>query len=123
MDEKNGLFLAPRVENNDLRASVLNPDAVLDFSAPNKRGQSVSLCTQDGHGSQENQGEQTEIWAALGLCLADQGDVLGWRRQQSDPKRVKTGCKPAGTIGAACRARETGALLLPAAEYNKTFLF
>lgn len=31
MDEKNGLFLAPRVENNDLRASVLNPDAVLDF--------------------------------------------------------------------------------------------
>lgn len=31
IDEKNGLFLAPRLQNNDARASVLDPSAVLDF--------------------------------------------------------------------------------------------
>jgi hypothetical protein len=31
MDEIHGLFLAPRIDNNDVRAAVLNPDAVLDF--------------------------------------------------------------------------------------------
>jgi hypothetical protein len=31
MDETNGLYLAPRLENNDARASVLDPNAVLDF--------------------------------------------------------------------------------------------
>jgi hypothetical protein len=31
MDEKNGLFLAPRIQNDDVKASVLDPNAVLDF--------------------------------------------------------------------------------------------
>ncbi|MEO8100803.1 MAG: TonB-dependent receptor [Acidobacteriota bacterium] len=32
LDEKNGLFLAPRLENNDAKATLLNPNAVLDFT-------------------------------------------------------------------------------------------
>ncbi len=31
MDEKNGLYLAPRLQNNDAKASVLDPNATLDF--------------------------------------------------------------------------------------------
>uniref|UniRef100_Q020V2 TonB-dependent transporter Oar-like beta-barrel domain-containing protein n=1 Tax=Solibacter usitatus (strain Ellin6076) TaxID=234267 RepID=Q020V2_SOLUE len=31
MDEKNSLYLAPRLENNDAKATVLDPNAVLDF--------------------------------------------------------------------------------------------
>jgi hypothetical protein len=31
IDEKNSLYLAPRLQNNDARASVLDPNAVLDF--------------------------------------------------------------------------------------------
>jgi hypothetical protein len=31
MDEKNGLYLSPRLQNNDAKASVLDPNAVLDF--------------------------------------------------------------------------------------------
>ncbi len=31
LDEKDGLFLAPRLENNDVRATLLNPNATLDF--------------------------------------------------------------------------------------------
>ncbi|MEO8592095.1 MAG: TonB-dependent receptor [Candidatus Solibacter sp.] len=31
LDEKNSLFLAPRLQNNDARASVMDPNAVLDF--------------------------------------------------------------------------------------------
>lgn len=32
IDEKNGLYLLPRVENNDARATLLNPNAVLDYA-------------------------------------------------------------------------------------------
>jgi len=32
LDEKNGLYLLPRVENNDPKATLLNPNAVLDFA-------------------------------------------------------------------------------------------
>ncbi len=31
LDEKNSLYLAPKLENNDLKATVLDPNAVLDF--------------------------------------------------------------------------------------------
>jgi hypothetical protein len=31
LDEQNGLFLAPVLQNNDVRATLLNPNAVLDF--------------------------------------------------------------------------------------------
>ena len=31
LDEKNGLYLAPRLENNDVKATLLDPNAVLDF--------------------------------------------------------------------------------------------
>src|SRR4029077_11417772 len=31
VDERDSLFLAPRLQNNDVRASVLDPNAVLDF--------------------------------------------------------------------------------------------
>ena len=31
LDEQNSLYLAPRLQNNDARASVLDPNAVLDF--------------------------------------------------------------------------------------------
>ena len=31
LDESNGLYLAPRLENNDPKATVLDPNAVLDF--------------------------------------------------------------------------------------------
>jgi hypothetical protein len=31
LDEKNSLFLAPLLQNNDVRATLLNPNAVLDF--------------------------------------------------------------------------------------------
>ncbi len=31
LDEKDGLFIAPRLENNDAKATLLNPNAVLDF--------------------------------------------------------------------------------------------
>jgi hypothetical protein len=31
LDEINGLYLAPRLENNDVKATVLDPNAVLDF--------------------------------------------------------------------------------------------
>ncbi len=31
LDEKNGLYLAPRLENNSAQASVMDPNAVLDF--------------------------------------------------------------------------------------------
>ncbi|MCU1337862.1 MAG: hypothetical protein JWO19_3443 [Bryobacterales bacterium] len=31
LDEANGLFIAPRLENNDAKATLLNPNAVLDF--------------------------------------------------------------------------------------------
>jgi len=32
MDEKNGLYLLPKLQNNDPKASVLDPNAVLDFA-------------------------------------------------------------------------------------------
>ncbi|MEO5923004.1 MAG: carboxypeptidase regulatory-like domain-containing protein [Bryobacteraceae bacterium] len=31
LDEKNGLFLSPVLQNNDLKATILNPNTVLDF--------------------------------------------------------------------------------------------
>jgi hypothetical protein len=31
LDERDGLFLAPRLENNDVKATLLDPNAVLDF--------------------------------------------------------------------------------------------
>src|SRR5262249_29829611 len=31
LDEQNSLFLAPRLQNNDAKASVLDPNAILDF--------------------------------------------------------------------------------------------
>ena len=31
IDERNSLYLAPRLQNNDVRASVMDPNAVLDF--------------------------------------------------------------------------------------------
>jgi hypothetical protein len=31
VDERNSLYLAPRLQNNDVRASVMDPNAVLDF--------------------------------------------------------------------------------------------
>jgi len=35
LDEQDGLYLAPRIQNNDLRASLLDPNATLDFIGGN----------------------------------------------------------------------------------------
>jgi hypothetical protein len=52
MSEKNSLYLAPKLENNDAKASVLDPNAVLDFIG----GSSRSLYNASTHNFAPNVG-------------------------------------------------------------------
>jgi hypothetical protein len=52
MSEKNGLYLAPRLENGDAKASVLDPNAALDFIG----GSSRSLYNASTHNFAPNVG-------------------------------------------------------------------
>ena len=70
LDERNSLYLAPRLQNNDVRASVMDPNAVLDFIGGSA-------------GRPFYKADKNNFAPNVGLCL---GSVQG--RQDLHPRRL-----------------------------------